>query len=127
MDISSLSNASFSRSVTPAKNSSDRQSGEQSQASLTESKVQDRREHERAVQEKLQHSREENQRRLEGRIISFGHEQLDDASNQQNQVSYNRSRVNEAYSAAGKENSGSYLENIQRPQEREMEAIDIIV
>jgi hypothetical protein len=127
MDISSVSNASFSRSVTPAKSSSDRQSNDQTQATLVESKAQEHREHERAVQEKLQHSRDENQRRLDGRIISFGHEQQDDVSSQQNQLAYNRSRVNEAYSASRNERSDSYQENTERSQEQIVEAINIVV
>ena len=127
MDISSVSNASFSRSVTPAKSSSDRHSNDETQAALVESKAQARLEHERAVQEKHQHSREDNQRRLDGRIISFGHEQQDDVSNQQNQLAYNRSRVNEAYSASRNESSDSYQENTERSQEQNVEAINIVV
>lgn len=126
MDISSVSNASFSRSVTPSKNSSDRQSSEQTQE-LVEAKANERREHERAVQEKLQHSRDENQRRLDGRLISFGYEQQDDTNNQTNQASYNRSRVNEAYSAVSNESSNSHHQNRERSQSHNVDAIDIVV
>ena len=127
MDISSVSNASFSRSVTPSKSSSDRQFSEQTQAALVESKAQERREHDRAVQQKLQDSREENQRRLDGRIISFGHEQQDDVNSQQKQAAYNRSRVNEAYSASSKDASNSQRQQTERSQEQNVEAIDIVV
>ena len=130
MDISSVSNASFSRSVTPAKNSSDRHASEEAQAALVEAKALESREHDRAVQQKLQHSQEENQRRLDGRIISFGYDNQDDSSNQQNQASYNRSRVNEAYSAVSHDRADSRYQNStgsQRSQQQEVEAIDIVV
>jgi len=127
MDISSVSNTSFSRSVTPSKSSSDRQLSEQTQAALVESKAQERRDHDRAVQQKLHNSREENQRRLDGRIISFGHEQQDDISSQQKQAAYNRSRVSEAYSSSSNDTSNSHRQNTERSQEQNVEAIDIVV
>lgn len=127
MDISSVSNTSFSRSVTPSKSSSDRQLNEQTQATLVESKAEERREHERAVQQKLHNSREENQRRLDGRIISFGHEQQDDISSQQKQAAYNRSRVSEAYNSSSNDASNSHRQNTERSQDQNVEAIDIVV
>lgn len=127
MEISSVSNASFSRSVTPSKSSSDRQSNEQTQAVLVEAKAQERLEHERAVQEKLQHSQDDNQRRLDGRLVSFGYEQRDDAHNQSNQAAYTRSRVNEAYRGVNNESVDSYRENSERSETHRVEPIDIVV
>ncbi len=126
MDVSSVSNASFSRSVTPSKSSSDRQYSAQTQANIVENKDQ-----ERAVQERIQQHKEESQRRLDGRLISFGQEQ-DDVSSQQKQASFNRSRVNEAYSPP-RQNEITYSQNEQaeRARDRERnqnnEAIDIVV
>ena len=122
MDISSTSNSAFSRSVTPSKASSDRQFNDETQAAILESKAQERALEQRAVQERLQQHKEESQRRLDGRLISFGHEQGNESS-QQKQASFNRSRVNEAYSPPQNEAS-------QKPptqSSRETDAIDIVV
>ena len=127
MDISSLSNSSFSRPVTSSRSSSDRQFNEQTQAALVDNKLQERREHERAIQEKLQHRREQNQRRLDGRIISFGSQQQDDVSIQQKQASYNRSRVNDAYGTSSNETNRSNRYHEQRSQRQNIDAIDIVV
>lgn len=126
MELSSVSNSSFARTVTPSRSSSDRQSNDNTQADIAESKAQERAQQQRAVQQRLQQNKTDTQRRLDGRIISFGHEK-DDISSQQNQASYNRSRVNEAYSRANNEAVNSHNENTQRSQEREPEAIDIVV
>lgn len=131
MDVSSVSNASFSRSVTPSKSSGDRQSGAQAKADIVESKTQERAQEQRAVQDRLQHQKEESQRRLDGRLISFGQEQ-DNVSSQQKQTSFNRSRVNEAYSPP-RQNEITYSQNEQaerardRERNRNNEAIDIVV
>jgi len=131
MDVSSLSNSSFSRSVTPSKGSSDRHSNDQAQTTIAENKAQDRSQEQRAVQERIQQNKEENQRRLDGRLISFGQEE-DNVSSQQKQASFNRSRVNEAYSPPPR-NEITYSQNQQAEQARNREenrnndAIDIIV
>ncbi len=131
MDVSSVSNASFSRSVPPSKSSSDRQSSAQAQADIVENKSQERAQEQRAVQQRLQHHKEESQRRLDGRLISFGQEQ-DNVSSQQKQASFNRSRVNEAYSPP-RQNEITYSQNeqVERARDRERnqnnEAIDIVV
>lgn len=130
MDVSSVSNASFSRSVTPSKSSSDRQSSAQAQ-DIVENKAQEHAQEPRAVQQRLQHHKEESQRRLDGRLISFGQEQ-DNVSSQQKQASFNRSRVNEAYGPP-RQNDITYSQNEQteraRSHERNQnnEAIDIVV
>lgn len=128
MDISSVSNASFSRSVTPVKSSSDRQSNDQAQV-IVENKAQERALEQRAVQEKLKQHKDDSQRRLDGRLISFGHEQ-DEGGSQQKQASFNRSRVNEAYSRSP-QNEVTYSRNEQAERAREHyrnnEAIDIVV
>ena len=125
MEIPSTSNAPISRSVTPSKSSSDRQTYDDSQAKVTENKAQERAQEQRAVHEKLQQNKQDAQRRLDGRIISFGHEKANDSS-QQNQASYNRSRVNEAYSHPRNESANSQ-QHVQRANQREAEAIDIVV
>ena len=129
MEISSTSNANFSRSVTPSRNSSDRQTYDGSQAKNVENKAleraQERALEQRAVQEKLQQNKQDTQRRLDGRIISFGQQQ-DNVSSQQKQASYNRSRVNEAYSSP--RNEVTYArEHGQRARSRQADAIDIVV
>ena len=129
MEISSTSNANFSRSVTPSRNSSDRQTYDHSDAKNAENKAlersQERALEQRAIQEKLQQNKQDTQRRLDGRLISFGQQQ-DNSSSQQKQVSYNRSRVNEAYSSP--RNEGTYArEHEQREKNRQADAIDIVV
>lgn len=127
MEISTTSNASFSRSVTPSKSSSDRQTYDNSQAEKVENKAQERAQDQRAIQEKLQQNKEASQRRLDGRLISFGHEQ-DNISSEQKQASYNRSRVNEAYSRPSQnESTYSANEQQQRSPDRNNDAIDIVV
>ncbi len=121
MEISSVSNASFSRSVTPSKSSSDRQSNthDESQAKIAENKAQERTQQQRATQQKLQQNKEESQRRLDGRLISFGHE-----PDPQKQASMNRSRVDEAYNPPKNDLTNSHK---QHSDEREAEAIDIVI
>ena len=129
MEISSTSNANFSRNVTPSRNTSDRQTYDDSQAKNVENKAQERAqeralEH-RAIHEKLQQNKQDSQRRLDGRLISFGQQQ-DNVSSQQKQASYNRSRVNEAYSSP--RNEVTYArEHEQRASNRQADAIDIVV
>ena len=128
MDISSTSNSSFSRSVTPSNSSRDRQAKDESQMAIAEVKTQERAQQQKAVQERLQQSSEENERRLDGRLISFGYQQNDDNNSQQQQVSYNRSRVNDAYSPpAQNERTSSQEHHEQRSRERNADAIDIVV
>lgn len=127
MEISSTSNASFSRSVTPSKSSSDRQTYDDSQAKVVENKAQERAQEQRAIQEKLQQNKDDTQRRLDGRLISFGHEQNNESS-QQKQASFNRSRVNDAYSRPPQnETTYSSNEQAQRSRDRHNDAIDIVV
>ena len=128
MDISSTSNSSYSRSVTPSNSSRDRQSKDDSQMAIAEVKTQERAQQQKAVQERLQQSSDENERRLDGRLISFGYQQNDE-NGQQQQVSYNRSRVNDAYSSPP-QNEQTYSNEQheqQRSRERESDAIDIVV
>ncbi len=124
MELSSVSNASFQRPVTPAKNSRDRQNDDV-QAAVAENKAQERAQQQRAVEEKLQQNKADNQRRLDGRLISFGHEQ-DESSSQQKQTSFNRSRVSEAYSPPA-QNETTYSQNEQTEHDRNNDAIDIVV
>jgi len=127
MVISSVANASHTRAVTPSKSSSDRQSNDENQASVVENKAQERAQQQRAVDEKLQQQRQEDsQRRLDGRLIRFGQEQ-NDVSSQQKQTSFNRSRVNEAYSPPKNEPENLEQAHSQRSHDREVEVIDIVV
>ena len=109
MDISSTSNSSYTRPVTPSKSSSDRRSDD-SQVALVEAKAQEKAQQQQAAQEKLQQNREESERRLDGRLINFGYEKND--SENQNQSSVNRSRVNDAYSSRQNETTYSKLTNL---------------
>lgn len=127
MEIPSTSNALFSRNVTPSKSSRDRQTYDDSQAKTVENNAQERAQEQRAIQEKLQQNKEDSQRRLDGRLISFGQEQ-DNVSSQQKQASYNRSRVNEAYRHPPQnETTYSSNEQAQPSRDRNNDAIDIVV
>lgn len=126
MEITSSTSTSFPRTVTPATSSRDRQPTTEEQSALVELRANERAQQQRAVQEKLQQNKDETQRRLDGRLISFGHQQ-DDISSEQKQSSYNQSRVNEAYNTAREEFLRSENEQSQRSQQREPEPIDIVV
>lgn len=124
MDISSTSNSSYGRSVTPSQSSSDRRSND-SQVAIVEAKAQERAQQQQAAQEKLQQNREESERRLDGRLISFGYEKNDGGS--QHESSVNRSRVNDAYSSPHNEATHAQREQEQSSRERKADAIDIVV
>ena len=124
MEISSTSNGSFSRPVTQSKNSSDRQSNDESQSTIYEAKAKERAVEQRAAQEKLQHNKEASQRRLDGRLISFGSEE-GNVESEQKQHSFNRSRVNEAYTPVS--NQESHRQNNEQSNQSESDAIDIVV
>lgn len=95
--------------------------------SIKEAKSQERAQQQKAVQDKLQRSSEENERRLDGRLVTFGYQQ-NDVDTQQQQVSYNRSRVNDAYSPpAQNERTYSQEHNEQSSRQKEADAIDIVV
>jgi hypothetical protein len=127
MEISSTASAPAPRSVTPSKSSSDKQSYDQQQVEINESKAQERTQEQRAIQEKLQQNKDENQRRLDGRLITFGHEK-DNVSSEQKQASFNRSRVKEAYSPPNNDLTNAHKEQHKHMEhEREAEAIDIVV
>lgn len=131
MDISSTKSHSSagvptSRSVTPSKSSSDRQTYDHQQAEISEAKANERTQEQRVIQEKIQQRNEDNQRRLDGRLISFGQEK-DNSSSEQNQASYNRTRVNEAYSPPKNNLTNAHKEQQQTENQREKDAIDIVV
>ena len=123
MEISSTSSGSFSRPITPSKSSHDRQSNDESQSSVFETKAKERAVEQRAAQEKLQDNREASQRRLDGRLISFGSEEK--VASPQKQLSFNRSRVNEAYSEES--NQTSHKQNNEQSYNSKPDAIDIVV
>jgi len=122
MDISSTTTSPVSRPVTPSKNSSDRQSNDEKQAEVVETKAQERTHHQRAMQENLQQKREDEQRRLDGRLISFGQEEGSDNSDQQ-KASFNRSRINEAYSAPKSESSNSHKPHARPSQQSDVDVV----
>ena len=122
----SSASAPASRSVTPSKSSSDRQTYDHQQAEVSDVKAKERAQDQLAIQEKLHQRNEENQRRLDGRIISFGHEQ-GNSSSEQKQASFNRSRVNEAYSPPKNDLTNAHKEQQQTENRQEAEAIDIVV
>lgn len=122
MDVSSTSNSAYNRPVTPSKNSSDRQTTEANQTEAFERKVEEKALQQQAIQENNQQRNEETQRRLDGRLISFGNEKSDNVASQQQQNSVNRTRVNEAYSPPPTETT-----NNQSSDNYERDAIDIVV
>lgn len=124
MEISSTSHVS-SRPVTASKNSSDRQSYDEGQTVLVESKSRDRVSEQRVAQEKLQQKKDNDQRRLDGRLITFGPES-NDAPSQQSKASMNRSRVEEAYSPPPTRESSHKQDEPQRT-EKQPDPIDIVV
>ena len=126
MQISSTSTPPVSRTVTPSKSSSDRQSNDEAQQAIVENKAQERAQQQRAIQENLQQKREDDQRRLDGRLISFGQEENSD-NNEQKKASFNRSRVNEAYSAPKNELSNSHNHHARPSQQSDNDAIDVVV
>ena len=127
MQIPSTSMSPVSRTVTPSKSSSDRQSNDETlQAKAVESKAQERAQQQRAIQDNLQQKKEEDQRRLDGRLISFGQEENSGAS-EQSKASFNRSRVNDAYSAPKNELSNSHKQHHRPSQQSDNDAIDVVV
>ena len=124
MDISSTSNSSFSRPITPSKSSHDRQSRDEPQNSVFEAKAKERASEQRAIQEKLQDNQEESQRRLDGRLISFGSEEK--VASPQQQHSFNRTRVNEAYNNVESKQASDKQNNEQSNTDK-ADAIDIVV
>ena len=126
MDISSTSNSSYNRTVTPSKSSDDRKSNDEVQASVNENRAQERAQQRQATQQRLQQYKEESERRLDGRLVSFG-QQEDVQNSQQNQVSYNRTRVKEAYSPPLNEVEHSHRQRSEPSPDRSTDAIDIVV
>ena len=126
MDISSTSNSSYNRSVTPSKSSDDRKSNDEVQSTISENKAQERAQQRQATQQKLQQYKEESERRLDGRLVSFGHQE-EVENNQKNQVSYNRSRVEEAYSPPKNETENTHRQRSEPSSDRPADAIDIVV
>lgn len=127
MEISNTSNTAYSRPVSQAKGSGDRQTHDDVQAKAIETKPQERTQQRRATQERLQNNNDEAQRRLDGRLINFGQEK-NSYDSQQKQVSYNRSRVNEAY-GANSQNSArrTEVEQSRRSQQQQhSDSIDIV-
>jgi len=126
MQISSTSTSPVSRTVTPSKSSSDRQSNDEAQQAIVENKAQEQAQQQRAIQENLQQKREDDQRRLDGRLISFGPEE-NPVNNEQKKASLNRSRVNEAYSAPKNELSHSHNQHARPSQQSDNDTIDVVV
>lgn len=125
MVVSSTANSSFSRSVTPSQSSHDRRANEENQATILENKSQERALERRAVHENMQRRNEETQRRLDGRLISFGYENNDKQASEQKQTSYNRSRVNEAYTPPPRHEVSHSPAN--QHSSNDSDAIDIVV
>ena len=126
MIVSSTQNSAFSRPVNQSQSSRDRQENEENNTTNFEQKAQEKAVEQRATQDKLQQQNAESQRRLDGRIISFGYEENNQADKQQTQNSINRSRVNEAYSPPPS-NESHNNQNNQASDNNEADAIDIIV
>ncbi len=126
MQISPTSSSLTARSIPSAKSSSDKDSNEKTQELIVEKKPQENVQEQRRIQDNLQQKKEEDQRRLDGRLISFGKEEAT-TSNEQNQTAFNRSRVNDAYSPP-KSDSGNFREqHTQMSKHKDSEAIDVVV
>jgi len=122
MDISSSSNTSSGRQVTASNNSNrDRAAENQLQLAMQEKKIQEQAQQKRLVEERAQQRRNE-QRGLEGRLVSYGHKNGESA-NDYKQIAYNRSRVDDAYSAAKNEGPQPH----QRQRNHSNDAIDVVV
>ena len=71
--------------------------------------------------EKTQQQQDDEQRRLDGRLVSFGHKEGEEAA-EYKQLELKRERINEAYTAPS---SDHY--NKERMQSHNNEAIDLVV
>jgi len=122
MDISSSSNASSGRQITASNNSNrDRATEKQQEIAVQENKAQEQAQQKRLIEEKAQQRRNE-QRGLDGRLVSYGHKNSESA-NDYKQIAYNRSRVDEAYSPPKNEGSQPH----QRQRYHSNDAIDVVV
>lgn len=104
----------------------DRAANDNAETKAAENKAQSRAQ-EQALQErelelKRQEQREE-QRRLDGRLVSFGHKNGDEAADYK-QLELKRERVNEAYSPPEKSES---RQSQQKQQANDNAAIDLVV
>lgn len=134
MDISSTSHASSGnraatkRQIVSSTSSShdDRAADNKAEAALADNKSQDRaqaraqQEHE---YEKNQQAQRDEQRRLDGRLVSYGQKNGDEATDYK-QLELKRERVNEAYSPPEKSESHR---SEQLRQSHDNEAIDLVV
>lgn len=120
MVITSPINTSFSRSVTPSHSSGDSRADEEHQTSVIEVKAQEKALEQRSLQEKQQQI-DDTQRRLDGRLISFGYDD-NSAVREETQSSVNRSRVNEAYNSPP-----SYEVAQEQAPHSQNDTIDIVV
>lgn len=122
MDISA-SHSSPSRTVTASNNSS----ADRATQTASDTKVEDRQNQDRAneqrVAEKNQQKRDD-ERRLEGRLVNYG-QKKGETPNDYKQLSYNRSRVDDAYKAPKTDVSNAHAQQQQRAHDNE--AIDIVV
>jgi len=126
MQISPTSSSLTPRSVTSAKSSSDKHANEKTQEVVVKKKPQENVQEQRRIQENLQQKKEEDQRRLDGRLISFGKEDAT-ASREQNQSTFNRSRVNDAYSPPKNDSSNVREQHTHMQKHKNSEAIDVVV
>lgn len=110
----------------PSKSSDDRKSNDEAQSKISENKAQDSAQQRQATQQRLQQYKEESERRLDGRLVSYG-QQEEVENSQQNQVSYNRSRVKEAYSPPQNDVENNHRQRSEPSHERTADAIDIVV
>ena len=123
MNTSSVSSASLSRPVSPTKNTDDRKfhSSDERQVARVENK--DQQPQASRTEEKKQQNKEDNQHLLDARLLRFAKEP-DDISIQQKKLSFNRSRLNDAYNISKNEFKNS---NKQHSPERDVDVIDIVV
>ena len=138
MDISPTSHASSSsrlptkRQAVASTSSSqhNRASDDQAEATVAENKSQARAQaeaqQERDLERKQQAQRDE-QRRLDGRLVSYGRKSDDEVADYK-QLELNRERINEAYSAASKsEPQRDTSSTEQQAESHDNDAIDLVV
>lgn len=137
MDISSVTSGSVNRAVTPTKSSSDRHANEETQAAsnqtrareIAQSRQMERAQQQRDIERNQEQGRLESQRRLDGRIVSYGHQggEVNEQQLQQQYADYTREKVKDAYTPPKNELTNSHSTHNQSREQRQSEAIDIVV
>jgi len=137
MDISSVTGASFHRSVTPTRSGSDRHISKENVTTTRADDNQDQiavqeKQAQRNIENQTENTKEnqrENQRRLDGRLFTLEQtgKELSGQELDQNRSRYIRERVNEAYTPANRTYENSQQNQSAVSEDKSFEAIDIVV